>query len=166
MTDYKHSKVVIDSKGVKRKYKIDKNWKVENVWRPTSMTEDTIKELERMFEQDSTVSEACLYAGISTVTYYSKLKEDKDFSNRMRKAQSYAKIMARKTLLKSINSKDEKVAQKWSIEFLKRRDGRYSDKLDSTVWDTLEREEIEEKKLDDLSMLELEKMRKELLDEK
>jgi hypothetical protein len=30
----------------------------------------------------------------------------------------------------------------------------------------LEREEIEEKKLDDLSMLELEKMRKEILDEK
>lgn len=163
MTDYKHSKVVVDSKWVKRKYKIDKNWKVENVWRPTSMTEDTIKELERMFEQDSTVSEACLYAGISTVTYYAKLKEDKDFSNRMRKAQSYAKITARKVLLKSINSKDEKVAQKWSIEFLKRRDWRYSDKVDSTVWDSIEREEMEEKKLDDLTMLELEAMRKQIL---
>ena len=166
MTDYKHSKIVVDSKWVKRKYKLDKNWKVEDVGRPTKIDEECIKKLEEMFMNDSTVSEACLFAGISTVIYYARCKEDKEFLNRMGRAQSYAKIMARKTLIKSMRSENEVVAQKGSIEFLKRRDGRYSDKLDSSVWDSLEREEIEEKKLDDLSMLELEKMRRKILDEK
>lgn len=138
--------------------------KHKDIWgRPTLMTEDVVQKLEEMFKNDSTVWEACLFAWIGKRTYYDRMSNNPTFAHRMGQAQSYAKILARKTLLKSMLSENEQVAQKWSIEFLKRRDWRYSDKVDSTVADSEEREQIEEKKLDDLTMLELEAMRKQIL---
>ena len=55
-------------------------WKVkEGKGRPEKITPEVVKKLKQIFMYDGSVEEACLYAWISKVTYYAKLKKDKDF---------------------------------------------------------------------------------------
>ena len=109
-------------------------WKVkEKVGRPEKITPEVVKKLKQIFMYDGTVEEACLYAGISKVTYYAKLKKDEEFLNEMNNARLYPYITAKKTLIKSMESKNEVVAQKGAIEFLRRRDKRYADKLEGNI---------------------------------
>lgn len=112
---------------------------------------------------DGTVKEACLYAWVSTVQYYERLKVDEEFANRMRQAQNYAFILAKKTLIKSMKSGNDAVAQKGAIEFLKRRDKRYADKLEGTMWVDMDAEIKGEVELKGKTMIELEDMRKKFL---
>lgn len=37
--------------------------------RPTKMTPESVKKIEEVFAMDGSVGEACLFAGISQVTY-------------------------------------------------------------------------------------------------
>jgi len=107
-----------------------KTRKKKNVWgRPTKMTEDVVKKLESIFQIDWTVWEACSYVWISRETYYNREAQDKDFLYRMTKAKDYPHILARKTLMKWLQDWDTKAA----IEYLKRRDRRYSDKWEIEV---------------------------------
>lgn len=132
MTDYKHSKTVVTKDGTKRKYKIDKDWKVQNVGRPPiEMTPEIIRKLEEIFHIDGTVEEACLSAGIWSTTYYKRIDQDPEFARKMAIAQQFPKLLARKTLIKSMRSPNEKVAQKGAIQFLSRRDKRYSTKVEA-----------------------------------
>jgi hypothetical protein len=110
---------------------------------------------------DGTVEEACMYAGISKVSYYSWIKEDEKFLNEMNQARLYPYITAKKTLIKSMESSNEAIAQKGAVEFLKRRDKRYADKLEGTIDADVELSgEVE---LKGKTMIELEDMRKKFL---
>ena len=140
--------------------KIKMEWKKLS-GRPTKFTPECISKLEEIFKIDWTVEEACLSAGVSTVQYYEHLKADKDFANKMRSAQLYPYIYAKKTLIKSMDSENEQIKQKGAVEFLKRRDRRYSDKIDSSV--ELEWNMNVDMNLWDMSMLELDELRKNLL---
>ena len=137
----------------------NKDW----VGRPESITPEVVNKLKEILKNDWTVEEACLYAGISKVTYYAKLKRDEKFLNEMNQAKLYPYIKAKKTLIKSMESENEAVAQKGAIEFLKRRDKRYADKVENTVDMDVDMNGEVEVKLEDKTMLELEWMRKELL---
>lgn len=137
----------------------NKDW----VGRPESITPEVVNKLKEILKNDWTVEEACLYAGISKVTYYAKLKRDEKFLNEMNQAKLYPYITAKKTLIKSMKSENEAVAQKGAIEFLKRRDKRYADKVENTVDMDVDMNWEVEVKLEDKTMLELEWMRKELL---
>lgn len=137
-------------------------WKVKDtVGRPEKITPEVVKKLKQIFMYDGTVEEACLYAGISKVTYYAKLKKDEKFLNEMNQARLFPYITAKKTLIKSMESDNEAVAQKGAIEFLRRRDKRYADKVEGTM--EVDANIDAEVNLKDKSMIELEDMRKKFL---
>lgn len=92
--------------------------------RPTKKTEEVVQKLIDVFKIDWTVEEACAHAWIKKRTYYHWLEHDEEFLHEMEAAKQYAFTLARKTLVKWIQSWDTKSA----IEFLKRRDKRYKDK--------------------------------------
>ena len=130
--------------------------KKKHPWgRPTVITDEVIQKLESIFRIDWTVWEACSYAWIWTSTYYDHINSNEEFSVKMKAAQDYPYILARKTLMKWIKDWDNRAA----IEYLKRRDRRYNDKqeIESQQNITIELD-IEWK-----SMRELEDIRKELL---
>lgn len=137
-------------------------WKVkEGKGRPEKITPEVVKKLKQIFMYDGTVEEACLYAGISKVTYYAKIKKDVNFLNEMNQARLFPYITAKKTLIKSMESDNEAIAQKGAVEFLKRRDKRYADKVEGTM--EVDANIDAEVNLKDKSMIELEDMRKKFL---
>ena len=132
----------------KKKYEKKPNGK-NDTWRPEVMTPVTIQKLEAIFKIDWTVTEACLYAGISLATYYTRCEKDVKFSERMERAKQFPYILAKKTLFKSINDENIMVAQKWAIEFLKRRESNYKDKIESKNENTVELLSDEDKNIID-----------------
>ena len=129
--------------------------------RPTKFTDDCIRKLQEIFMEDGTVTEACLYAWVSTNQYYERLKVDQSFADKMKQAQTYAFILAKKTLVKSMKSDNEAVAQKGAVEFLKRRDKRYADKVEGNI--DVDAEVKADVDLSWKTMVELEQKRKSIL---
>ncbi len=132
----------------KKKYAKKSNGK-NDTWRPEVMTPSTIQKLEAIFKIDWTVTEACLYAGISLATYYTWCEKDTKFSERMARAKQFPFILAKKTLFKSINDENIMIAQKGAIEFLKRREDNYRDKIESKNETTIELLSDEDKNIID-----------------
>lgn len=129
--------------------------------RPTKMTPEIVRKLCDAFKIDATVEEACWYAGISKVSYYAWIKKDENFMNEIESAKTFPFIVARKKLMQSMDSDNEAIAQKGAIEFLRRRDIRYSDKIEGKIdWEVEISGEIE---LKGKTMIELEDMRKKFL---
>lgn len=119
--------------------------KKKHPWgRPTKMNEEVVRKLEEIFMIDGTVSEACSQAWIGTTTYYERIEKNQEFADKMKRAQKYPFIIARKTLIRGIKEWDAKSA----IEYLKRRDNRYSDKVqqENTNIDTTNELTDEQKK--------------------
>lgn len=112
----------------KKTYKRKSNGK-KATGRPTKLTEDTVKKLEEIFRIDGSASEACSYAEVSEVSYYDWLKKDDKFSKRMRAAQKYPFIVAKRSLFAGVEGWD----QRSTIEFLKRREKNYKDKVEQEV---------------------------------
>lgn len=106
--------------------------------RPTKIDSEAVKLLEEAFKIDATVTEACLHAGISREAYYNRCKVDPDFVDKMERAKAFPAMLAKKTLFKSLLSKDEKVAQKGAEIYLTRRCKEYSTKAEITNNTTLE----------------------------
>ena len=67
--------------------------------RPTVMTQAVVTKLEYAFVYDSSVEEACLYAGISRNTYYEFLKQYPDFQDRIETLRNAPYLVARKTII-------------------------------------------------------------------
>ena len=133
-------------------------WKVG---RPTAKTEAVVKILEDCFKMDASVSEACAEAKICRRLYYEWMEKDKEFNNRMTWAQKYPSMLMKKVLFKTAMSDNEAIAQKGAIEFLKRRDNRYKDKLEANV--DAEVESNQNVNVKDMSLKDMEAYRKKLL---
>ncbi len=86
------------------------------IGRPTKLTEDTVKKLESVFKLDAPVKTACAYAGISRETYYTWLKENDGFSDRMAKAQEYARIAAGNVVMNAIVQDRDVSTARWWLE--------------------------------------------------
>lgn len=67
--------------------------------RPSVMTQDVVRKLEYAFVYDSTVEEACLYAGISRDTYYNFCKKFPDFSDRIEQLRNATTFVLRKRVV-------------------------------------------------------------------
>ena len=100
-------------------------------WRPEKYNQDTIEKLSSIFQIDWTISEACSHAWISRETYYSWLEKKEWFSDKMESAKEVCFILARKKLVSDI--RNPATDAKSSIEFLRRRDKRYKDKIENEV---------------------------------
>lgn len=98
-------------------------------WRPNKKTPKVIGKLEEIFKIDWTIAEACSYADIDPSTYHDWMNNDKEFSDKMTKAQDYAFIEARKMINKAIKLGDWKLA----LDVIRKRDKRYTDKSESLV---------------------------------
>lgn len=100
----------------------------EKRWRKYKLNDEVVHKLEEIFKIDWTVEEACWYAWISTSAYYERCVKFPEFMEKMRTAQQFPFIFARKVLMKSMNSKNEWIALKAWSDFLNKRDLRYSNK--------------------------------------
>ncbi len=114
--------------------------------RPTKFNPVTVGKLVDIFRVDWTVEKACAYAGIHKDTFYRWYnnldgfsdeigqKKWEEFVEEINRARAFLPIQARRTLAKAILKWDIKA----SIEFLKRRDSDYKDKVEiqpSTIED-------------------------------
>lgn len=95
-------------------------------WKPTKKTEKVIKILEEYFRIDCTIEEACSEAWISAVSYHDWMNKDKEFAKRMERARNYFVLVCRKSA--TIGAKDD---PRLAVDILKRRDKRYSEKIET-----------------------------------
>lgn len=146
------------------KYSVKENGK-KATWRPTKIDEECIRKLEEEFRYDATVEEACSYAWISMTIFYDRLKNDKDFLDRMDRAIKYPFRMCRNKLLDLANDAEKEELQfKAAQEFLSKRDSRYKAKSENTETTLTEGQNTEEL-VRNKSMIDLEEMRRKLLSE-
>lgn len=85
----------------------EKKTRKKGAGRPPLMTQEVVAKLEHAFAYDTTVEEACLYAGISKNTYYDFLKIYPEFSNRVEELRQAAILVARRTVLSDVESNPE-----------------------------------------------------------
>lgn len=71
--------------------------------RPPKFTDTVVKKLEEAFSWDCTVEEACLYAGISKVTYYEHIKNKPELVNRFDTLRQTPVLKARETVMKHMS---------------------------------------------------------------
>ena len=95
--------------------------KKKTTGRPTVINAATVRKLEEAFKLDATITEACLYAGISRQTYYEHYREKQGFSDKIQRARMYPVMLAKSTVLKAIEEGDAKMALRW----LEKRDSEH-----------------------------------------
>ena len=133
-------------KGKKKKYKRKPNGK-NDTWNKGKFDMVVVNQLVRMFNIACTITQACAYARISTVTYYERVKEnqllpyeleDPDthkkvvintrFNDIVTMAKEFPFILAKGTVFKWMQKWDTRLA----MDFLKRREPWWSDKIENT----------------------------------
>lgn len=102
-------------------------------WRPTRLTDEVLKKLEDSFKVGSSISQACIYAGISQQDYFNWIKKYDRFFERMEGFRNFPFVFSKEAVFKAINSKDPNISAKYALEFLKRRDPDWKDKQENTV---------------------------------
>lgn len=74
--------------------------------RPRKITKEVVGKLEYAFMKGFNISEACDYAEISRDTYYEKLKQSKEFSDKMDRAKTNLQRRAKINLAEAIEGGD------------------------------------------------------------
>lgn len=74
--------------------------------RPRKITKEVVGKLEYAFMKGFNISEACDYAEISRDTYYEKLKQSKEFSDKMDRAKTNLQRRAKINLAEAIECGD------------------------------------------------------------
>jgi hypothetical protein len=91
------------------------------VGRPPKLNENTVKKLEEIFRWWWSVTQACLYAGISRDVFYEWInkkdefsdKKCKDFINRIELAREYPNMACKRIILKEWTKWNWKAAAWW-----------------------------------------------------
>lgn len=86
---------------------------VSKVGRPTVMTEEVIRKIEEVAALDGSIEEMAYYAGIHRDTIYAKMKEDKEFSDRINDLRERPILKARQTIVKNLEHPE---SAKWYLE--------------------------------------------------
>ena len=81
----------------------------------TKLTDETIKLLEQAFAMDCSVVEACLFANISTPTYYAWIKNNPALDKRFSELRATPFLKARKTIVKNLDN------PQYAFEYMKRK---------------------------------------------
>lgn len=88
----------------------------KSIGRPTVMTDIVVGKLEEIFRLGCKDAPACAYAGISRDTFYSWLKDNDDFSDRIETAKNYAIIASRQIVVSKIIKDHDLETAKWYLE--------------------------------------------------
>jgi hypothetical protein len=75
----------------------------KKVGRPTVFTPDVIRKIEEVAALDGSVEEMAYYANINRATLYSKLEDDKEFSDKIAHLRERPVLKARQTVVKSLD---------------------------------------------------------------
>ncbi len=81
--------------------------------RPTVITPKVVSKLEALFSVGLTVREACLESGISHEAYYSRVRSDEQFADKMANAQNNLTNTAKKVVAYKLMDQDAKTAMWW-----------------------------------------------------
>ncbi len=84
------------------------------------MTEVILGKLEEAFAYDTSIEEACFYAGINPDTYYNYVKKQPKFAERIKALRNRPILLARQTVVKDIE-RDVNTA-KWYLEHKRRQE--------------------------------------------
>lgn len=90
------------------------------------LTTEVINRLHEGFLCGLTITQACIYAGISRDTYYEWMKKRPDLAKRMELAQLNPFLAAKRTIMQNMGNPD---VAKWYLE-RKSPDGEFSMKQD------------------------------------
>ena len=85
----------------------------------TKLEDGTIKKLEHAFSIGSDITSACIYANISTPTYYSWIKQDKKLEKRFNELRDKPVLKAYETINKDMGKIE---TAKWYIERKKKKE--------------------------------------------
>lgn len=94
---------------------------VKKVGRPTKINDTTVKKLEESFAIGANDTEACSYAGISRQTYYTYLKHNPQFFDRVQHLKTKLPLKAKKELVHLIEDGNAK-AIFWYLDKHEKRD--------------------------------------------
>jgi hypothetical protein len=94
---------------------MDKRIEKPKMGRKTVMTDRVLDKLESALCGGFSVSAACYFAGVGTSTFYEYKSLDKDFADRMRRAEEYATFRARQVVLQAIDKGNVRAAM-WFLE--------------------------------------------------
>lgn len=83
--------------------------------RPSKMTKDVVKKLEYAFSRGLNIVEACLYADISTPTFYSYANQHDGFLSRCEELRKKVSMQAKLNLAEKIDEGDE-YNSRWYLE--------------------------------------------------
>jgi len=92
--------------------------------RPSKLIPENVKKLEEAFAFDSTIEEACYYAGISMKTYHNWVNENPELLHRFKELRNRPVLLARQKVVKELET-DTKNAQ-WYLE--RKRKGEFSER--------------------------------------
>jgi hypothetical protein len=81
--------------------------------RPSVLTPQIVEKLVHAFMHGFTKVQAFRHAGISKDVYYSAIKSDEDFADKMRRAQDHLNFKAREVVAGAIANQNVKAAQWW-----------------------------------------------------
>jgi hypothetical protein len=94
----------------------------------TKLTDETIKRLEEAFAMDCPVTEACLFANITTPTYYAWIKKNPSLELRFNALRETPFLVARNTINKAIKENPQ-----YAFEYMKRKKKKeFGDAVDLT----------------------------------
>ena len=88
---------------------------MNEVGRPTVMTQEVIEKLEEAFSIGATDKEACFLAKISMATLYNYCQDKKEFLERKEALKDMVKYQARKNVAEAIQEGDKPLSQ-WYLE--------------------------------------------------
>jgi len=116
----------------------------KKVGRPPKITTDVVGKLEHAFSVGASDTEACSYAGISRQTYYSYVKDNIQFLDRVNELKIKLPMKAKTELSHLINAGNEK-AIFWYLDRVDKRDKKDEENqenqllLESLIADELKR---------------------------
>lgn len=76
---------------------------MSKIGRPTELTDEVIRKIEEVAALDGTVEEMAFFANVHRATIYRWLKEDKDFSDRIKDLRQRPFLKARQTIVKALD---------------------------------------------------------------
>lgn len=124
--------------------KAKKKYKGKKRGRKTVFTPEVIRKLEEAAAMDCTIMEMALYADISRETLYSKLEDDKVFSDRIAALRNRPFLKARTTIINGLGDTENAqwyLERKKKAEFSTKQEVEHSGKVNiASVLDEIEKQ--------------------------